>query len=107
MDAHDKIKERAAEMLRKKGYRVSTEVFLPSGKGAADIVAEKGDVRIVAEVKSSPSSLGGSSKRQIDLYEKNFPSSKCALISPDANGELRIAFSNHQYRGKFADYLNK
>jgi hypothetical protein len=107
MDAHDLIKERVAEMLRKKGYMVSTEVFLSHGKGAADIVAEKGGVRIVAEVKSSPSSLSGSSKRQIDLYEKNFPSSRCALISPDANGELRIAFSNYQYKGKFVDYLNK
>ncbi len=76
----------------KRDFLVETEKFLPLGKGAVDIFAEKGDLKIYMELKSSPASLNSKkANSQINKYKNFFGNGNVyCLVSPGSDGEPRI-----------------
>lgn len=102
---HDLLVIECVRSFRQMGFRVETEVPLPDGKGALDLLVSKGYVSMGFEVKSSPKSLSsGKVAKQFDNYRAHFGNLDLGLISPGADSNPRVQVVDG-YTGSLQNYL--
>ena len=103
----DEFTDSVVSILTRFGYSVQTEVALPNGRGAIDVLATspRGD-KLGLELKSSPSTLNNPKiARQLSRYSEVNGCGNLGLISPDASGTPRLELLSSDYKGSLADYL--
>jgi hypothetical protein len=71
---------------------VQTEVPLPLGRGAVDVLVNRsGRLPLYIEVKSHPSSImQGGVQKQLRRYEEHFPGGEYALAFPTLDGRIAL-----------------
>ncbi len=101
---HNECMNSAVEIFLKHGWKVSTEVGLPQGRGAVDIVATKGPHNAYFELKCTPTSLQKKKViSQLDRYKSAFGEGTYGLVCPDANGNL-VFHSRDNSTGKLEKF---
>jgi len=103
---HQDYVNKTVELLRSKGWTTETEVQIPNGKGAVDIVARDRNQRMFLEIKSSPTSIKKKKvQSQLLRYYQAFGEGHYGLVSPSAHGELELQLTSN-YRGRVIDFIN-
>ncbi|MFH1802342.1 MAG: hypothetical protein ABH864_02715 [archaeon] len=90
MNPHEMFAKQVTRYFASHGYDVETEVPLPDGKGALDVLARSTraavDRLFACEVKSSPASPNcGRVGKQMGRYMAAFGNARYLLVSPRGN----------------------
>ncbi len=93
---HYAVIDQLKEEYRQKGYMVTVDEKLPNSDYRADLVARKGDVVIVLEVKTGR--VNSAVKQQIkeisDIVKRNHPNVKFRLVAVNYPDESAINIEN-------------
>ncbi len=105
---HSILVEKILKEFSEKDFVVETEVKLPNGKGAVDIVAKKDDLKIYVEAKSSPQSINSKKvQKQLGRYMEFFGRENVyCLISPNSIGNPKICSLDGKINCSLRTYLN-
>jgi hypothetical protein len=99
MQEHKAVCDRLSEFYRKRGDNIETEVELPIGRGAVDVVVFGRNRIRYFEVKSHPTSLNQRGlQKQFNRYEETFPGHEYYLAFPIDSRRLMI--SNYKTKQK-------
>jgi len=95
------------EFLKNK-FLVELEKPLPLGKGAVDVFAQKGDLKIYMELKSSPASINSKkANSQLKRYKEVFGKDNLyCLVSPGSDGLPRIQSLDGKINCSLNDFYN-
>jgi Holliday junction resolvase len=105
---HSVLVEKIMKEFYEKGFIVKTEIKLPNGKGAVDIVAEKNNLKIYIEAKSSPQSINSKKvQKQLGRYKESFGEGGVyCLISPNSARQPKICSLDKKINCSLKNYLN-
>lgn len=105
---HNSLMHLVTEEFAKNNFLVETEKPLPLGKGAVDVFAEKGCLKIYMELKSSPASINSKkANSQLNRYKDFFGNeSTYCLVSPGSDGNPRIQSLDGKINCPLKDFYN-
>ncbi|VVB82579.1 Uncharacterised protein [uncultured archaeon] len=105
---HTDLVNLVVEEFLKNKFVVETEKPLPFGKGAVDVFAEKGDLKIYMELKSSPASINSKkANSQLNRYKQFFGKDNLyCLVSPGFDGVPRIQSLDGKINCSLTNFYN-
>lgn len=105
---HNSLVNLVVEEFLKNKFSVEIEKPLPFGKGAVDVFAEKGYLKIYMELKSSPASINSKkANSQLNRYKNFFGENNVyCLVSPGSNGVPRIQSLDRRINCSLKDFYN-